>query len=377
MKNQDSTLIEPSPPLFEDRKGGGRSRFGMRTVKGMKQRIGFGALAIAIILAAVFADVGISLRSSESQGPFAELLRRGSILPIAIWILLLAAVHELNLLFRAHGAQPHSALAYVVVSLLALSPWLSAAGWLGNGPAEVEGLYWQVVWMTAGVLGACALCVFRGNPSGVARDLGLTVLTIVYLGLLPSFGIQLRCGRDIPGQQGAWLLLIAILVTKASDIGAYFVGSVFGRHRLIPAISPGKSVEGVIGGIAFSSLIAMLFAGAGLVLRSWLEPSVNEAAVQGSLSRSFILLLLDATQTFSRVVEGQLSPLARGVIFGACVATIALFGDLLESCFKREAGAKDSGGIMPTYGGILDLIDSPILVMPVAWFLLTAVWRVI
>ncbi len=69
-----------------------------------------------------------------------------------------------------------------------------------------------------------------------------------------------------------------------------------------------------------------------------------------------------------------MSPLVRAAIFGLVVAVVAQFGDLFESALKRDAGIKDSGQIMPRFGGILDLIDSPVLAFPVAWFLLTAVW---
>jgi phosphatidate cytidylyltransferase len=83
-----------------------------------------------------------------------------------------------------------------------------------------------------------------------------TLLMVFYVGFLGSFGLQLRCGRDIPGQEGAWLLLITLLVTKASDIGAYFVGTTMGRHKLIPGISPAKSIEGAVGGLMASALVA-------------------------------------------------------------------------------------------------------------------------
>ena len=90
----------------------------------------------------------------------------------------------------------------------------------------------------------------------------------------------------------------------------------------------------------------------------------------------------DAIDTFTRSFSATrapegMPPLWRAAIFGLAMSAAGQFGDLVESCFKRDAGIKDSGKVMPHYGGILDMIDSPVLAMPVAWFLLTVVWNVV
>ena len=93
----------------------------------------------------------------------------------------------------------------------------------------------------------------RGVSKGSIADIGATWFIVLYLGLFPSFVLQLRSTCDLPGEPAAGLVLFLLLVTKASDIGAYLVGSTLGRHKLLPAVSPSKSVEGAIGGLVYSA----------------------------------------------------------------------------------------------------------------------------
>ena len=86
----------------------------------------------------------------------------------------------------------------------------------------------------------------------------------------------------------------------------------------------------------------------------------------------------DMTGSFASVSPDSIfCPILRAVLFGVAMSVAGQVGDLFESCCKRDAGSKDSGRIMPQFGGILDLVDSPVFAMPVAWFLLTAVWHVV
>lgn len=211
---------------------------------------------------------------------------------------------------------------------------------------------------------AGALTVFRGETKGSLRDTSATLFIIFYLGFMNSFALQLRCGTDTPAREGVWLLLITILVTKCSDIGAFFVGSAIGKHRLAPNISPGKSIEGAVGGILGSILGALLFASAGTIAAK-LDAPPSVRTITDVLTRSFSL----------QSNAHSLSPVLRAMIFGLILSVLGQLGDLLESCFKRDAGVKDSGNLIPRYGGVLDLIDSPIFALPAAWFLLTGVWN--
>ena len=333
----------------------------VRRSRGMGQRVSYGATAIALILALVLLDIHIARWAATVGGAFAELLARGSLLPLTCSAMVVAGAAEFVRLLRATGSRPNVAFALSMVTALMLAPWLSAAGWLGTGPAQVEGLYCQMVLLALAFIGGGICLVARGDPSGSLRDCGATVLTIFYFGFLGSFATQLRCGRDVAAQDGAWLLLIAILVIKCSDIGAYFAGSAFGRRKLAPRISPGKTVEGMVGGLAASAAASVLFA------------SASRIASTAGLKGPYYEMLRDMSQAFAPSDNNGFATLfGWALAFGLVLSAVGQLGDLVESCFKRDAGAKDSGKLIPRFGGILDLIDSPLLALPVAWILMTA-----
>lgn len=169
------------------------------------------------------------------------------------------------------------------------------------------------------------------SVEGVVAATGGALLCFVYLGL--TFGFLLAIRRDY----SAWILLWVLLITKSCDIGAYFTGKSIGRHKLIPWLSPGKTWEGLAGGLVLSALVAW---GGAAVLQ-------HTTGMSG---------------------PGMLWCLVLGGVCGV----VGQAGDLLESMYKRDAGFKDSGKGLPGFGGILDVIDSPVLVAPVAYWLLHA-----
>jgi phosphatidate cytidylyltransferase len=122
------------------------------------------------------------------------------------------------------------------------------------------------------------------------------------------------------------------------DTGAYFTGRAIGRHKLIVWLSPGKTWEGLIGGVITSSLVGLLFA--------W-------------LSQRFLS-------------PGDHVPLHLGAIWGCIFGLVGQFGDLMKSLLKRGAGIKDSSSLLPGLGGVLDVLDSPLMVAPVAYWLAAA-----
>ena len=126
-----------------------------------------------------------------------------------------------------------------------------------------------------------------------------------------------------------------VLVTKMGDIGAYLVGSAFGKHSLIPRISPNKTVEGSIGGVVASVIVSLIMA-YGMDIHTLID-------------------------------RGILATIA----FGIVVAVASQVGDLTESLIKRSADTKDSGDLLPSFGGVLDLIDSFLVAAPVAYFVLS------
>ena len=164
---------------------------------------------------------------------------------------------------------------------------------------------------------------------GVVAAAGGSLLAFVYLGLL--FGFLLAIRRE----HTAWLTLGVLLLTKSCDIGAFFTGTLLGRHKLIVWLSPGKTWEGLAGGLALATLVG--------VLGAWLtQRSPSEA------------------------------PLAlwQGAVLGVTLGIAGQLGDLAASLFKRDAGLKDSAKTLPGFGGLLDVIDSPLLAAPVAYWML-------
>jgi phosphatidate cytidylyltransferase len=129
--------------------------------------------------------------------------------------------------------------------------------------------------------------------------------------------------------------MLPVLLTWASDIGAYAVGRTIGKRKLIPAVSPGKSVEGAIGGLVCTMLVALLYE------RFALRP----------------------------VAQLAIAPWWAAT-FGLVVSLAAQLGDLVESLLKREAKVKDSSQLIPGHGGVLDRVDSLLFVLPVAYLLL-------
>jgi len=183
-----------------------------------------------------------------------------------------------------------------------------------------------------------AMCIWlRGPTRRPLAVAAVTVFGIIYTGGMLSFAYAIRYHPYTVGAAGgATLLLFPLLLTWTTDTGAYFVGRSIGRRKLIPSVSPGKSVEGALGGLALALLIAWLFE------RMVLIPVANIAFAPGAV-----------------------------LLFGAVISVAAQVGDLAESLLKREAGVKDSSRIIPGHGGVFDRLDSLLFVLPTAYWLLS------
>ncbi|TVS16096.1 MAG: phosphatidate cytidylyltransferase [Gammaproteobacteria bacterium] len=175
------------------------------------------------------------------------------------------------------------------------------------------------------IVAACAVVLFpRGREFWSLRSVRLAAGLLV---LIPAWSALVLLQA---GSLGPWLVLWTMLMVWATDIGGYFFGRAFGRHKLAPAVSPGKTIEGLLGGVAAALVVslAMVFFG-GL------------AAAVGLV-----------------------------IVITALVVAASVFGDLFESLAKRVAGAKDSGTLLPGHGGVLDRIDAVLAAAPVAAVLL-------
>ena len=176
-------------------------------------------------------------------------------------------------------------------------------------------------------LTALAVLVWRMTepPEGYLRDVTAGLFAAFYVPFLATFVAMMLAADD-----GAWRVLVFLILTVVSDTGAYAVGWRFGRKKLAPRISPGKTREGLLGAIAF-------------------------AMVAGALCMQF--LIDDGTWW-------------QGLLLGLVVAVSATLGDLGESMIKRDLGIKDMGTLLPGHGGIMDRLDSLLPTAPVVWLLL-------
>jgi phosphatidate cytidylyltransferase len=165
---------------------------------------------------------------------------------------------------------------------------------------------------------------------GAVAAAGGTLLSFVYLGLMFGFVLAIRRHHSV------WLLLWIILTTKSSDIGAFATGKAIGRHKLILWLSPGKTWEGLFGGIALSAIVGA----AGL----W------------------------CLKQFDLVSPERVPPAWTGAVAGLIFGLTGVIGDLIASLFKRDAGLKDAGHVLPGFGGVIDVLDSALLVAPVAFW---------
>jgi phosphatidate cytidylyltransferase len=176
-------------------------------------------------------------------------------------------------------------------------------------------------------LTALAVLVWRmtESPEGYLKDVTAGVFAAFYVPFLATFVAMMLTAKD-----GPWRVLVFLLLTVVSDTGAYAVGWRFGRHKLAPRISPGKTREGLVGAVLF-------------------------AMVAGALCMQFLI---------------HHGTWWQGLLLGLAVAASATLGDLGESMIKRDLGIKDMGTLLPGHGGIMDRLDSLLPTAPVVWLLL-------
>ncbi|HEU5071344.1 MAG TPA: CDP-archaeol synthase [Verrucomicrobiae bacterium] len=217
--------------------------------------------------------------------------------------------------------------------LMTVGIFLHCTGKLGihNSPSRVNDF--ETSFLILFVLGLCVRqFMARSNTAGIVA-ISTTLFGLMYVPWLLNFITQINYFPVLTPGDGTFFVLYFILVTKFSDMGAYAVGSLIGKHKMIPRISPGKTWEGFGGAILVSTIASVVFA---------------------HLAKAHLLGM----------------NLKHAIILGVILSVSAVIGDLIESLFKREAGLKDSGKLFPGIGGILDLLDSLLFNAPIMYLYL-------
>jgi len=249
---------------------------------------------------------------------------------LIIFLLALAGLAEFYGLAEKRGLASFKWCGLLGGALLMVGTFLNLTGHLGasGSPARVNDF--ETGFIILFVLGLCVRQLVSRNGATGMVAIATTLFGLMYVPWLLNFIQKINF---FPGVQGKYFLLYFVLLTKFSDTGAYAVGSLIGRHKMIPRISPGKTWEGLGGAIVLStaaSLVFVHFLGDKMTGMNWLHATV----------------------------------------LGVLLSVTAVIGDLIESLFKREAGVKDSGRFFPGIGGILDLLDSLLFNAPIMYLYL-------
>jgi phosphatidate cytidylyltransferase len=211
-----------------------------------------------------------------------------------------------------------------------LSTWCYLSGHFVPFKSPAQANSFEISIFIVFVLGLCVRqFLSKSNTMGILA-ISTTLFGLMYVPWLLNFLQKINYYPFENVKSGHFYLLYFIAITKFSDLGAYVVGSLIGKHKMIPRISPGKTWEGFAGAIFTSTLLSLLFAKYG-----------------------------------AKYLQGM--TYVHAIILGVLLSAAAVVGDLIESLFKREAGVKDSGRFFPGIGGMLDLMDSLLFNAPLMY----------
>jgi phosphatidate cytidylyltransferase len=277
----------------------------------LKYRLLFGTLMTVLFIAVIIFDGWLdgSLTATGADDKSVQ----GTIFCFLVALLAIPAQLELSKLAAVKNLKIFVPLAIIASILLAASRYvLQLIG--------IQAEFYLPFLLTFILLSIFVYQYLNYGTSGVFANCGVNCFSILYLGLLSSFCVAIRIDF------GLWPLLMFVFVVKSADIGAYSIGTWFGKHKFSPKISPGKSWEGMTGAIAAAVIVAIGF-----------------------------------------VVSCDIMDLWAAIVFGIGLAFIGQLGDLAESMLKRDAEKKDSANKIPGFGGVLDIIDSPLVAAPFAY----------
>jgi phosphatidate cytidylyltransferase len=301
----------------------------------LRWRLPLGILIVAVLLAICWLDYWLD-RVTQVPGI--------ALFPVLV-VFVVLAVREVLYLAAAGGVRPVQWVVYLGSLLVVTSSWISPLCY--RFAYDVEEKFdttpsdWTLFALAAGLMLVFVVEMRRyERPGGATVNVAAAVFAMVYVGLLMSFLVQLRL------IWGLGALVSPLVVVKMGDTGAYTVGRLIGRSKMAPGLSPRKTIEGAVGALVFACL------GAWATFR-WL-PTFD--ALQWLLPTG----LGDSA-------EAAAAPRLGWVLFGLLVGVAGILGDLAESLIKRDVELKDSGDLVPGFGGVLDMLDSALLAAPVAY----------
>jgi phosphatidate cytidylyltransferase len=258
-----------------------------------------------------------------------------AIVSLAIALVTLLALFEYFALGEAIGHRAYRFWTATCALLLIFCQWLTTAVYFHSEWGELrypEHLRWLLIRIVPGtaevlfvfVVGVAVLTLWTKRPLVEALPAaGISASGLVLVAFPLSFAIRIH---GYGGRLGPLLLLFSLVIVWVSDTVAYFVGRAIGKHPFAPLLSPKKTWEGAVGGLAGSLAV-------GFAVARWVNVPLPHLLGMAAIGN----------------VAGQV-------------------GDLLESAYKRSAGVKDSGSLLPGHGGVLDRIDALILAIPVVWY---------
>jgi phosphatidate cytidylyltransferase len=252
---------------------------------------------------------------------FIIITRRGGYHFLALVnVILVIGMKEFYSMMELKGIRPYKSIG--IVCGMALSWYM----FFRNG-------VYANLFLTMALLSIMALELTRKDNKMAVYHIATTILGVIYVAYLVSHMVLLRelpRQVDLPYSYGSGFVFLAFVLTWSSDTGAYFVGTVIGRHPLIPRVSANKTWEGAVGGVIFAVVGA-------LVARATFAPYLG---------------------------------LRSSVLLGLCAAVLGLLGDLVESMIKRDAATKDTSEVIPGHGGVLDRFDSLLFTVPLLYYFL-------
>lgn len=297
--------------------------------RALRNRLTFGPIMLAGLFGLLWLDWWLQTKTVHLN-PYRDRGVGGIGLGILLLLILPAATVELATLFAAERVRPYRLISAVGSGALVVHAFATQFNRFQSIAAST--LAFIVVFV---MLGAALARAWGKQTQEAIVHMAGTVLATLYLGGLAWFLMALRVKGSHHVVGSTVVILMILVCVKFTDIGAFFGGRALGRRKLIPWLSPGKTWEGLFFGLLTAALMGTLFA-------RWIN-------YKGDAPYSL--------------------PWWKGAIFGAAIGGIGQLGDLLESLMKRDAEVKDSGTLIPGFGGVLDVIDSPLLAAPFAYLL--------